>query len=77
MTEQEALNRALVVTLELRALRERYGELSRERRQLVTELSTVHKVSYASIGDAIGTSSPRVHEIIHGPRKRKKALADG
>jgi DNA-directed RNA polymerase specialized sigma24 family protein len=68
---QEAIARAWHLGLDLKAMRAAVGVKSRERAVLVRSLHEKHGMTHKDIGSALGLSGPRVHEIIHGPRKRK------
>ena len=61
---------------ELKAHRDLYGAKSRERASVVRLLSHSFGMSQRDIGTALTLSSPRVCEIINGPKPRKKKQAE-
>lgn len=62
--------RAIFLTLEMRALKQRIGDIAAERRNVVTDLHQGMDgdkgLSMRAIGAELGISGPRVHEIIRG-----------
>lgn len=72
----QLLVRAQSLTLRLRETRALYGELSRERAGVVRKLFSAFGMRQREIGEALGMSAPRVNEIIHGARPRKRTRTE-
>jgi DNA-directed RNA polymerase sigma subunit (sigma70/sigma32) len=69
-TQERKMARAIFLTMEMRALRQRVAELAIARKEIVTDLhfgtEGDEKLSLRVIGEELGISGPRVHEIIKG-----------
>jgi len=73
LTEQDrAIARAMTAHHDQQELGKRYSEHSRVVSEALRILHEDYRMSLRAIGALIGCSGPRVHEIINGPRPKRK-----